>query len=352
MGQRAQFHAPRWVAAMKAIVIREFGKPDVLNLEDVPEPSLGAGQILIKVRAATVNQTLDVAVRAGKYARRPLLPHVLGSDASGEVVAVATDVSSPKVDDRVVCHPFVGRQSNGLPQLLGVDTWGTYADFVKVPAGTVQIVPDELDFVTAAVVARHGPLAFTQLRERAQLKPGEWVLIMGASGGLGSTLVQAAKYLGAQVIAAAGSDAGVRTAIELGADHGINYRTQDLTDETKRLTGGAGVNVVADNIGDPVTFPKALASLGFQGRFITAGAHAGGQVTLDVKHLYLNVITIFGNPMDTPENFRLALKVAAEGKIKALIQKVLPLREARHAHEIVESRSGIGKVVLTPEAAT
>jgi NADPH:quinone reductase-like Zn-dependent oxidoreductase len=351
MGHVRDLFTHRLDRSMKAIVIREFGEPNVLNLEEVPEPSLAAGQILIKVHAATVNQTLDVAVRAGKYARRPLLPHVLGSDASGEVVAVATDVRSPKVGDRVVCHPFVGRQPNGMPQLLGVDTWGTYADFVKVPASTVQIVPDQLDFVTAAVVARHGPLAFTQLRDRAQIKPGEWVLIMGASGGLGSTLVQAAKYLGARVIAAAGDDARVRTAIELGADHGINYRTQDLTDEAKRLTGGAGVNVVTDNIGDPVTFPKALASLGFQGRLITAGAHAGGQVTLDVKHLYLNVITIFGNPMDTPDNFRLALKVAAEGKIKALIQKVVPLREARHAHELVESRSGIGKVVLIADAA-
>ena len=142
-------------------------------------------------------------------------------------MAVATDVSSPKVGDRVVCHPFVGRQPTGIPQLLGVDTWGTYAEFVKVPASTVQIFPDTLDFVTAAVVGRHGPLAFTQLKDRAQLKPGEWILIMGASGGLGSTLVQAAKYLGAHVIAAAGSDARVKTAIELGADHGINYRTQN-----------------------------------------------------------------------------------------------------------------------------
>ena len=108
---------------------------------------------------------------------------------------------------------------------------------------------------------------------------------------------------------------------------------------------------MADNIGDPSTFPQALASLGFQGRLVTAGAHGGGQVSLDVKHLYLNVITIFGNPIDTPDNFRFSLQVAAEGKIKPLINKILPLREARHAHEIVEGRSGIGKVVLIPEAA-
>jgi NADPH2:quinone reductase len=333
---------------MKAIVIRQFGGPSVLNLEDVSQPALEAGEIAIKVRAATVNQTLDVALRAGKYARRPPLPHVPGSDGAGEVAAVASDVKSLKVGDRVVCHPIVGRQPSGALKLLGVDTWGTYADFVKVPASTVQIVPDALDFITAAVVGRHGPLAFTQLRDRAQVKPGEWVLVMGASGGLGSTLVQAAKYLGARVIAAAGSDERVAAAVQLGADEGINYRSQDLTAEARRITNGAGVNVVLDNIGDPVTFPKALASLAFQGRLVTAGGHGGGNVPLDVKYLYLNVITIVGNPIDTAENFKLALKLAAEGKLKVLIDKVLPLEEARRAHEIVEERSGIGKVVLTP----
>jgi NADPH:quinone reductase-like Zn-dependent oxidoreductase len=333
---------------MKAIVIRKFGDPSVLELEDAPQPALEAGEIAIKVRAATVNQTLDVALRAGKYARRPTLPHVPGSDAAGEVIAVAGDVKSPSVGDRVVCHPIIGRHPNGAPKLLGVDTWGTYAEVVKVPANTVQIVPDALDFVTAAVVGRHGPLAFTQLRDRAQVKPGEWVLVMGAAGGLGSALVQAAKYLGARVIAAAGGDARVAAALELGADQGINYRKQDLTAEARRITGGAGVNVVLDNIGDPATFPKALASLAFQGRLVTAGGHGGGNVPLDVKYLYLNVLTIIGNPIDTPDNFRLALKVAAEGKLKVLIDKVLPLEQARRAHEIVEARSGIGKVVLTP----
>jgi NADPH:quinone reductase-like Zn-dependent oxidoreductase len=333
---------------MKAIVIHKFGDPSVLNLEDVPQPTLEAGEIAIRVRAVTVNQTLDVALRAGKYARRPPLPHVPGSDAAGEVVAVAADVISPKVGNRVVCHPIVGRQPNGGPKLLGVDISGTYAEFVKVPASTVQIVPDTLDFVTAAVVGRHGPLAFTQLRERAQVKPGEWVLVMGAAGGLGSALVQAAKYLGTRVIAAAGSDARVEAAVKLGADEGINYRRQDLTAEARRITGGAGVNVVLDNIGDPVTFPKALASLAFQGQLVTAGGHGGGNVPLDVKFLYLNVITIFGNPIDTPDNFRLALQVAAEGKLKVLIDQVLPLEQARRAHEIVEARSGIGKVLLSP----
>ena len=332
---------------MKAIVIHEFGGPEVLKLEDIAPPVPGPGEIVIKVRAATVNQTLDVALRAGKYARRPPLPHVPGSDAAGEVAAVAPDVTTLKPGDRVVCHPIVGREPTGAPEILGVDTFGTYAELVKVPASTVQLVPDALDFVTAAVVGRHGPLAFTQLRDRAQVKPGEWVLVMGAAGGLGSALVQAAKYLGARVIAAAGSDDRVKAALDLGADQGINYRSHDLTAEARRITGGTGVNVVLDNIGDPSTFPKALAALGFQGRLVTAGGHGGGNVSLDVKYLYLNFITIYGNPGDTPDNFRLALKVAAEGKLKVLIDQVLPLAQAQRAHELVEARAGIGKVVLS-----
>lgn len=119
---------------MKAIVIHQFGSPNVLKFQDVAQPNLEAGEIAIKVRAATVNRTLDVALRAGTYTRRPPLPHVLGSDAAGEVAAVASDVTTLRLGDRVVCHPIIGRQPNGAPKLLGVDTWGTYAEFVKVPA--------------------------------------------------------------------------------------------------------------------------------------------------------------------------------------------------------------------------
>jgi NADPH2:quinone reductase len=198
------------------------------------------------------------------------------------------------------------------------------------------------------VVARHAPLAFTQLRDRAKVKPGEWVLIMGAAGGLGSIALQAAKHLGAQVIAAAGTDARVDAAKQLGADAGVNYHSQDLTAEVRRITGGAGVNVVLENVGDPELFPKAFAALAPGGRLVTAGGHAGGIVPLDVKHLYLNRITIIGNPHDTPENFELGLKLAAEGKLKVLIDQVLPLSQAVHAHRLVEARGGTGKILLDP----
>ncbi len=331
---------------MKAVIFREFGPPQVLRIEEVATPVPGRGEVLVRVHAVSVNRTLDLAVRSGRYANRPALPHVLGADPCGVVVAVGPEVNTRKVGDRLACGPFVGREPSGRPTLLGVHTWGGYAEYVKLPVHATHPIPDGLDFMTAAVVARHAPLAFTQLRDRANVKPDEWVLIMGAAGGLGSIAVQAAKLLGARVIAAAGSDGGVRAAQQLGADAGVNYRSQDLTAEARRITNGAGVNVVLENIGDPELFPKAFAALAVEGRLVTAGGHGGGLVPLDVRHLYLNRITIVGNPIDTPENFELGLKFAAEGRLKPLVNQVLPLSKAARAHELAEARDGIGKILL------
>jgi NADPH:quinone reductase-like Zn-dependent oxidoreductase len=217
---------------------------------------------------------------------------------------------------------------------------------VKTQAAKTQLVPDGLDFPTACVVARHAPTAFHLLRDRARLKEGEWVLVMGAAGGLGSAGVQAAKYLGAKVIAAAGADERVKVGLELGADAGVNYRAQDLTAEVLRITENRGVNVVFENIADPVLFPKAFAAIARHGRLVTAGAHGGGTVPLDVKHLYHNQIMVIGATGETPDDVRMSLKAAAEGRFKVVIDKIMPLAEAVQAHELVASREGLGKVVL------
>jgi NADPH:quinone reductase-like Zn-dependent oxidoreductase len=160
--------------------------------------------------------------------------------------------------------------------------------------------------------------------------------------------VQVAKYLGARVIAAAGADARVAAALDLGADAGVNYRAQDLTAEVMRITGGSGVGVVLENIGDPGLFPKAFASLGLRGRLITAGGHGGGTVPLDVKTLYLNQITIIGDPSNKPADIDVSLAAAAEGAFKSFVDQVLPLREAARAHEVMEAESRIGKILLDP----
>ena len=334
---------------MKAIVIREFGPPGVLRYEEVPTPEPGPGEVLIEVHAVSVNRTLDTVVRAGKYARRVTLPLIPGVDPSGVVAKLGPGVTERKVGDRVTVQLRVGPESGADSiRALGAHAWGGYAQYVCALANRTAIVPDGLDFATATVVSRHAPTAFNLLRDRAQLKAGEWVLVMGAAGGLGSAGIQVAKYLGAKVIGAAGADQRVKVGLDLGADAGVNYRSQDLTIETMRITEGQGVNVVFENIGDPELFPKALASMARRGRLVTAGGHAGGIVPLDVNRLYQNHLTIIGATGETPDDVAMSLQAAAEGKFKGLIDRIMPLSQAIAAHEWVESRGGIGKVILDP----
>jgi NADPH:quinone reductase-like Zn-dependent oxidoreductase len=338
---------------MKAVVIREFGPPEVMRLEEVPTPVAGPGEVVVRVHAVSVNRTLDLVVRSGKYAMPVSLPHVLGVDPSGVISAVGPGVSARKVGDRVATLQFLRPPTpTSPPAIIGVHGWGGYAEYIKVPAEMTQPIPEGVDFATATVVARHAPTAFSMLRDDAKLKAGEWILVMGASGGLGAAGIQVAKYTGAKVIAAAGTDARVKAAVDLGADAGVNYRVQDLTGEVKRITGGQGVNVVFENIGDPDLFPKAFASLARGGRLITAGGHGGGTVPLDVKRLYLfqhTIIGTFGKVLAS--DVELGLKAAAEGRWRVLIDRVLPLAEAAKAHRVVDERSGIGKVILQPAAS-
>ncbi len=334
---------------MKAMVIREFGEPDVMRLEDVSVPALDSGEVLLKVEAVSVNRTLDLAVRAGRYARSVTLPHVLGADPSGTVVAVGEGVTSRKIGDRVVTSPRIkpATATHG-PVMLGVQVWGGYAQFVRLPAANTHIIPDGLDFASATIVARHAPLAFNLLTEKAKLAAGEWVLVMGAAGGLGSAGLQVAKHLGARVIAAAGADERTEAAMKLGADFAINYRGSDLAAEVRNITNGAGVNVVFENVGDADLFPKAFSCLARNGRLVTAGAHAGGLVPLDLNHLYLNYITIAGSTAQTDADVERSLDLATKGKLDVLIDREFPLSEAATAHKLVSERAGLGKVLLRP----
>jgi NADPH:quinone reductase-like Zn-dependent oxidoreductase len=274
---------------------------------------------------------------------------VPGVDPSGVIVKVGEGVTDRKVGDRVIALIRISDPTpTEAPKLLGVSVWGGYAEYVKLPAKNAHPIPDRLDFATATVVGRHAPTAFNLLREEAKLVAGEWVLVMGAAGGLGSAGVQAAKYLGAKVIAAAGADARVQAAVDLGADAGVNYRSADLTAEVLRITGGRGVNVVFENVGDPDLFPKAFATLARNGRLVTAGGHAGGLVPLDVNRLYLNSLRIIGSTGEKPADLDMALKAAAEGHFKGLIERTMPLAQAAEAHAIVAERNIVGKVVLDP----
>lgn len=344
---------------MKAIIQHEFGGPEVLRYEEVDALPLGPGDVLLKVHAVSVNRTLDLAVRSGKYVRKAKLPHILGVDPSGIVAAVGSEVANRKSGDRVFANLFVPTadpaaiymREVGRVFLLGVDIWGGYAEYVRVPAINTYLIPAGVTFQEATVLARHAPTALNLIEIRGGVTPGAWVLVMGAAGGIGTAAVQIAKFNGARVIAAAGGDNRVAAAIALGADFGVNYRTRSLDEEVERITEGRGVDLVCENVGDPELFPRALRSLTLGGKMVTAGAHAGGDVPLDLRRLYMKRIQIIGDGSEAPGGIDRVLKLAAEGKLTAKIDRVMPLREAAEAHRIVAGRNAVGKVLLDPTLA-
>jgi len=343
---------------MKAIVIHEYGPPEVLRYEDVPDPVPREGEIRIRVHAATVNRVLDVSLRAGreKY-RGPVLPLIPGVDCAGIVDAVGPQVGRWRTGDRVAAAGTMplqicaedGSGYDGPQGMMGIKRPGGFAEMVAVPACAAIAVPEHLDFHRAAVIMRHVPTAWNLLMHVAELKKGETVLIMGAGGNLGSLGIQIAKnVIGANVIAAAGSDDRVKLGINLGADYGINYATQNIVSEVMQITGGKGVDVLYDNIANPAVLPLAFRAIGMDGRLVTAGAHAGPDVAIDFSHLYHKRITIKGRPGFTPEDLPDCLVAAAEGKIMPQIDRVLPLSRAAEAHRLIEENGGQGKIVLDP----
>jgi NADPH2:quinone reductase len=343
---------------MKAIVIHEYGPPDVLRYEDVPDPHPRAGEIRIRVHAATVNRVLDVSLRAGNEgARGPTLPLIPGVDCAGTVDAVGPGVARWRTGMRVAAAgvmplelcPEDERGYRGPTGMMGIKRPGGFAELVAVPACAVIALPDALDFHHAAVVMRHVPTAWNLLFNVAALEVGETVLIMGAGGNLGSIGIQIAKnVIGATVIAAAGSDDRVKIGLALGADHAVNYNTHDLTAAVMKLTGGKGVDVLYDNIANPKVLPAAFRAIGFDGRLVTAGAHAGPHVAIDFSHLYHKRITIKGRPGYHPPDVPKCFAAAADGKIRAQIERILPLSRAAEAHRLVESGESVGKIVLDP----
>ncbi len=343
---------------MKAIVIHEFGPPDVLAYQDVPDPVPREGEIRIKVHAATVNRVLDVSLRAGREGSRgATLPLIPGVDCAGIVDAVGPNVRNWRPGMRVAAAgmmpldlvPESGDGYAGPVGMMGIKRPGGFAEMVTVPACAAIEVPAKLDFHHAAVVMRHVPTAWNLLFHVAELKAGETVLIMGAGGNLGSIGIQIAKnVIGAKVITTAGSDDRAAAGRELGADCAINYNTHDLHAEVMKFTGGKGVDVLYDNIANPKVLPQAFLTIGYEGRLVTAGAHAGPNVTINFSHLYHKRITIKGMPGYHPPDVPKCFAAAAEGLVKTQIERILPLSQAAQAHRLVESGESQGKIVLDP----
>lgn len=341
---------------MKAVLVDRFGPSSVLSYREVPVPEPGDDEALVRVHAVSVNRTLDLRVRENGDGRSVTLPLVLGVDPTGTVERFGPDVSGIRGGDRVA---VVAIACGSCPACLrgtrcerrfhpGVEQWGGYAEYVRVPAWSLVKIPDDLAFKDATVILRHYPTAHHLLAEIADVRPGERVLVLGCAGGLGSAAVEVARRLGAKVIAGAGADVRVEAGLALGADSGVNYREEDLASRVSELTEGRGVDVLVDNIGEADLWSRAFACLGTFGRLVTAGAHGGGVVPLDVRLLYQRRLSVFGSAGRSLADLDWVLDEVRRKPFHPLIGAVLPLSQAKKAHDLVAANAITGKIILDP----
>jgi NADPH:quinone reductase-like Zn-dependent oxidoreductase len=340
---------------MKAILFDRHGGPNVLRYTDVPEPEPRPGEVLVRVQACALNH-LDLWVRGGLPGVPIPLPHIPGSDVAGAVEKTGPGVSTVKPGQKVLLAPGVtcgkcaaclAGRDNYCPQFtnLGYLIDGGCAQFVRCPEVNCFPYPENLSFEQAAAVPLVFQTAWHMLLTRAQLQPGETVLVLGAGSGVGSAGVQIAKFLGCRVIATAGSDAKLGKAKELGADDFINHKTQKIRDEVRRLTTKRGVDVVFEHVGT-ATWDDSFASLTRGGRLVTCGSTTGFDAKIDLRFLFSRQLSILGSYMGNKSEFATVLRLVAAGKLKPVLDRSFPLAECRLAHEYLESGNQFGKVVL------
>jgi len=328
-----------------------------LRLEDVPDPAPMTGDVLLRVRACGLNH-LDVDCRAG-VSRLPLvLPHTLGREIAGEVVALAPGVDSVLVGDRVLAHiaPACGRCGACLagrdnlcqkPNLPGIHRPGGYAELAVVSAWGIEAIPPQLSFQEAAAVPIAFGTAWHMLITRGRLRAGETVLIQAAGSTIGSAAIQVARLAGARIIATAGSDAKLSKAKALGVHETINYREEDLVAAVRKHTDGRGVDLVFEHIGGEV-FTKSLACLVPGGRMAVCGAHAGEVVPLDIIEFFRREIDLLGSFRATSAELRQVFSLVVESRLRPVIHAAFPLAEAAEAHRVMERREHFGKLLLVP----
>jgi NADPH:quinone reductase-like Zn-dependent oxidoreductase len=342
---------------MKAVAIRSHGGPEVVKLEDLPDPQPGPGQVVVAVKAAALNH-LDIWVRKGWPGLTLSFPHVLGSDVAGVVEAVGPGVDGVKAGDAVVVNPSLGcgRCEQCLSghenlcrkfSILGEHVSGGQAQKLTVPARNVLPKPARLSFEEAAAVPLTFMTAWHALVQRAKVRLGETVLVHAAGSGVGVAAVQIAKLLGARVIATAGSDAKLQKAKALGADEVVNYETQDFSKEVKRLTDRKGVEVVFEHVGKK-TWERSILSAAIGGRITTVGATTGFDPLTDLRHVFFRQLSILGSTMGTAADLVEVLRFVGEGKLRPVVDRVLPLAEARRGQDLLSERAQFGKIVLVP----
>jgi len=344
---------------MKAVQFAEHGGTDVIEYAEVPAPEVGRDEVRVDVKAAALNH-LDVWTRRGLPGIDLELPHTPGSDAAGVVREVGADVTRFAPGDAVAVTAGVSCGDcefcrDGEPSMcvsyhiLGEHVPGVHAEEVAVPAANLVPVPEGVDWSVAGSAALVFGTAWRMLVDRAELGPGESVLVLGASGGVGHAAVQIADHLGAEVFATASTAAKLDHAVDCGADHAIDYESVDFADEMRTLTDGRGVDVVVDHVGAE-TWHGSLKSLAKGGRLVTCGATTGANPETDVDRIFWNQLEVIGSTMATPGQFDDVLEFVWDGTFEPRIRDTLPMSETARAHELLETREGFGKVVVVPDS--
>jgi NADPH:quinone reductase-like Zn-dependent oxidoreductase len=345
---------------MKAVRIHRFGGPEVLTYEEISDPQPRKDQVLVRVRACSLNH-LDIFVRQGLPGVN--LPHILGSDIAGEIVEVGeyvTDLTSNglKAGQRVLVAPM--HFCNRCPKcvagvqnqcrhftVLGNAVDGGNCELIAVPAVNVIPIPDSLDFNEAASVPLVFVTAWHMLTGRAAIRPGQTVLVLGANSGVGIAAIQIAKMFHARVIATAGDERKMERARELGADFVINHYQQKIAQEVRKITNSEGVDIVIEHVG-LATWQESVKSLKAGGTLVTCGATTGPKVELDLRFLFSRQLSLLGSYMGTMSELHEVLTHVFARRLKPVIDRVFPLKELRAAHEYLEKSQMFGKIVVNP----
>jgi NADPH:quinone reductase-like Zn-dependent oxidoreductase len=318
-------------ARVKAVRIHEDGGPEVLRYEDAPEPEPGPGEVLVRLRAASLNH-LDLWIRKGLPSVPK--PRILGADGAG----IREDTG-----ERVVINP--GLEHGDTITVVGEHMDGTHAELVAIPEGNVYPLPDDISFEEAAAFPLVFETAYRLLVTKARISEGEWVLLWGIGSGVATAGLAIAKALGAKALVTSSSDEKLGRARELGADAAVNHADGDVIAAVKEATGGAGVDVVLEHVGE-ATWARSLQAARPAGRIVVCGATSGANPPAALHRIWWKQLTIYGSTMGTREDFEAAFELVKSGRAKPVIDSVLPLAEARAGHERMEAGEQFGKILF------
>lgn len=340
---------------MQAAIFYKRGGIENLKFAEVPTPQVGAHDVLVKVRACGLNH-LDIFTREGSHGVHAPLPHIGGLETAGEIAALGSQAAKWKIGDRVLvgsaitcgdCEYCLSGNANlcSNRQVFGVNIWGGFAEYIKVPASALIPIPETLSFVQAASASSAFGTSWHMLVTRAQIKPGEWVLILAAGSSVGVAAIQIAKYFGCQVIATASTDAKLQKAKDIGADYTVNYTTHNFAHAVKHITQNRGVDVVFEHVGTS-TWEKSVASLRPTGRLVTCGSTTGRFGQTDIWSLFFKQISLLGSYGWTAKEFFQVWDLVGKQFFHPIIDRTFPLAETAAAQQYLMSRKQFGKVLV------